>query len=58
MQVKEINQMLEIRSEMVNLPAEVDPAFPYPVGRKRNALTIFLGYTSNLVTSGLRDVKF
>jgi len=31
--------------------------FPYPDSRRIRALTIFLGYTSNLVTSGLREVS-
>ncbi|VDK43077.1 unnamed protein product [Anisakis simplex] len=32
-----------------------DETFPYPVGKKKPACTIFLGYTSNIVTSGLRE---
>lgn len=31
--------------------------FPYPEGRQKRSCTIFLGYTSNLVTSGLREVR-
>uniref|UniRef100_A0A914E9F4 deoxyhypusine synthase n=1 Tax=Acrobeloides nanus TaxID=290746 RepID=A0A914E9F4_9BILA len=34
----------------------MDPCFPYPVGRPRKSCTIFLGYTSNLVSSGLREI--
>ena len=29
----------------------------YPEGRRMRPLTFFLGYTSNLVTCGLREVK-
>lgn len=51
--------MLEEREKSIEeklLLNQLDPFFKYPIGRRRQALTIFLGYTSNMVTSGLRDV--
>jgi len=33
----------------------IDRHFPYPADRLKRACTIFLGYTSNLVSSGLRE---
>lgn len=47
---KSLTETLRIR--------ELDPFFEYPQGKERRALTIFLGYTSNMVTSGLREVFF
>lgn len=35
---------------------QIDSCFPYPPERLRRSLTIFLGFTSNMVTSGLREV--
>ncbi|KHN72708.1 putative deoxyhypusine synthase [Toxocara canis] len=43
--------MLSAREEHVT----GDETFPYPPGKKKTACTIFLGYTSNMVTSGLRE---
>lgn len=48
--------MLAERAKPVKLERYQDAEFPYPPGRVRPALTIFLGFTSNLVTSGLRDI--
>ena len=47
--------MISARSEEAPAEEDVDPNFPYPEGRKRPACTIFLGFTSNLVSSGLRE---
>jgi len=49
--IEEVNKMIEERNSQVQ-----GGFFPYPNSRRRRALTIFLGYTSNLVTSGLREV--
>ncbi|TKR82113.1 hypothetical protein L596_015886 [Steinernema carpocapsae] len=54
--IEEINKMITARNEEVEILDDVDPCFPYPEGRKKRACTIFLGYTSNLISSGLRDV--
>lgn len=47
--------MLEERNKKPEIEEDVDPLFPYPEGKKRPACTIFLGYTSNLISSGLRE---
>ncbi|CAD5212391.1 unnamed protein product [Bursaphelenchus okinawaensis] len=50
--VEVINKMIECRKK----PFEgYEDTFSYPEGRKKTGCTIFLGYTSNLVTSGLRE---
>ncbi|VDM24631.1 unnamed protein product [Toxocara canis] len=49
--IQTINAMLSAREEHVT----GDETFPYPPGKKKTACTIFLGYTSNMVTSGLRE---
>uniref|UniRef100_A0AC35TUS5 Deoxyhypusine synthase n=1 Tax=Rhabditophanes sp. KR3021 TaxID=114890 RepID=A0AC35TUS5_9BILA len=54
--INQINEMIRIREEPVNLDEHTDAFFPYPVGKKRKSLTLFLGYTSNLISSGLRDI--
>lgn len=54
--IEEINLMLEERTKPIELDPDMDPCFPYPIGKVRRSLTIFLGFTSNLVTSGLRDI--
>jgi len=54
--ISEINNMLSCRFLPLDLPPTTDPCFSYPESREKRSLTIFLGYTSNLVTSGLRDV--
>lgn len=48
--------MIESRKESLDISPEL-AAFPYPEGRLRKSCTIFLGYTSNLVSSGLREVS-
>ncbi|KAE9551570.1 hypothetical protein FO519_005214 [Halicephalobus sp. NKZ332] len=53
--IEEVNKMIEARTEEPPIEEDVDPMFPYPEGKKRPACTIFLGYTSNLVSSGLRE---
>lgn len=50
--------MLNERLKPVNVDPNVDEFFKYPPARRRMALTLFLGFTSNLVTSGLRDVCY
>nr|CAD2194746.1 unnamed protein product [Meloidogyne enterolobii] len=54
--VKEINSMLEERLKPVKIDPDIDQYFKFPPGRLRPSLTLFLGFTSNLVTSGLRDI--
>lgn len=44
--------MLTVREEQF----EGDHTLPYPEGKQKKACTIFFGYTSNLVTSGVREV--
>uniref|UniRef100_A0A7E4W7F4 deoxyhypusine synthase n=1 Tax=Panagrellus redivivus TaxID=6233 RepID=A0A7E4W7F4_PANRE len=53
--IDEVNKMLAARAEAAPKEDDVDPNFPYPEGRPRPACTIFLGYTSNLVSSGIRE---
>ncbi|CAI5443333.1 unnamed protein product [Caenorhabditis angaria] len=54
--IEQVNEMLNQRE----IPAEFedpDEKFhKYPENREKMNCTIFLGYTSNLVTSGLRDI--
>lgn len=45
--------MLTMREEQF----DGDHILPYPEGKRKRACTIFLGYTSNLVTSGVREVS-
>lgn len=52
MAIQEINAMLSARDEKLSGD---DEFLPYPAGKKKRSCTIFLGYTSNLVTSGLRE---
>ncbi|VDN05611.1 unnamed protein product [Thelazia callipaeda] len=49
--VEQINEMIASREE--HLEGEI--MLPYPKEKKRRACTIFLGYTSNLITSGVRE---
>lgn len=51
---QQINTMLTVREEQF----EGDHILPYPEGKQKRACTIFFGYTSNLVTSGVREVLF
>jgi len=54
MAIQEINKMIEKRKE--ELPAEaLDSLNLNPVGRPLRNCTIFLGYTSNMVSSGVRE---
>ncbi|KAI1729988.1 deoxyhypusine synthase domain-containing protein [Ditylenchus destructor] len=52
--IEEINKMIDERQK--DVVHEVDSCFPYPPGRTKRALTLFLGYTSNMITSGLREI--
>uniref|UniRef100_A0A1I7Z6B4 Deoxyhypusine synthase n=1 Tax=Steinernema glaseri TaxID=37863 RepID=A0A1I7Z6B4_9BILA len=54
--IEEINKMIEARKEEPEFEDGIDATFPFPEGRKKRGCTIFLGYTSNLVSSGLREV--
>lgn len=47
--------MLSMRDEH---SSEVVETFSYPTGKKKKNCTLFFGYTSNLVTSGLREVMY
>ncbi|MFH4982505.1 hypothetical protein AB6A40_009214 [Gnathostoma spinigerum] len=51
--IEEINKMIAAREKSHGC---CDDTFEYPQGKKKPGCTIFLGYTSNLVTSGLREV--
>lgn len=61
--LQEINRMIAERegptrrAEEFRESFELESCFSYPSGRRRRPLTIFLGYTSNMVTSGLREVS-
>ncbi|PAV62803.1 hypothetical protein WR25_23431 [Diploscapter pachys] len=52
--IQNVNAMLDERENP--LSEDVDPEFLYPEGRRKRGCTIFLGYTSNLVSSGLREI--
>ncbi|XP_063910679.1 probable deoxyhypusine synthase [Zophobas morio] len=55
--VEEINRMIECRKAPISEDRYVDDEDPF-IGVKSNC-TIFLGYTSNIVSSGLREtIKF
>lgn len=56
--VQEINRMLKLRDlELPSVHTNIDPEDEF-ISVKTNC-TIFLGYTSNIVSSGLRDtVRF
>ncbi|KAI6184225.1 hypothetical protein M3Y97_00573300 [Aphelenchoides bicaudatus] len=51
--VEIVRKMIESRKQPCTL---FESEFAYPEGRKKSGCTIFLGYTSNMVTSGLRDI--
>ncbi|CAA19451.1 Deoxyhypusine synthase [Caenorhabditis elegans] len=53
--IQQVNQMLSLRDTPLTCDDD-EKLFPYPEGRQKRSCTIFLGYTSNLVTSGLREV--
>ncbi|CAB3403844.1 unnamed protein product [Caenorhabditis bovis] len=53
MAIQQVDEMLNLREK--RLQDGVDATFPYPENRRKRNCTIFLGYTSNLVTSGLRE---
>uniref|UniRef100_A0A0N4ZI09 deoxyhypusine synthase n=1 Tax=Parastrongyloides trichosuri TaxID=131310 RepID=A0A0N4ZI09_PARTI len=54
--IEQIREMIKIRNETLVLEEGIDACFPYPKNRTKKKLTIFLGYTSNLISSGLRDI--
>ncbi|XP_035668896.1 deoxyhypusine synthase-like [Branchiostoma floridae] len=53
MAIEQINKMREHRSKPVNLSPEEEKLDP--IYRPRSDCTIFLGYTSNMVSSGIRE---
>ncbi|EPB74989.1 deoxyhypusine synthase, partial [Ancylostoma ceylanicum] len=53
--IMEVNAMLDAR-EKEQTDEKRGHFFPYPEKRPIPSCTIFLGYTSNLVSSGLREV--
>uniref|UniRef100_A0A1I7UUP1 deoxyhypusine synthase n=1 Tax=Caenorhabditis tropicalis TaxID=1561998 RepID=A0A1I7UUP1_9PELO len=53
--IQQVNEMLTLR-EVPLVCDDDEKILPYPTGREKKSCTIFLGYTSNLVTSGLREV--
>lgn len=53
--VKEINKMIDKKMEPVPLDRQEEINLN-PVQRKRSNCTIFLSYTSNLISSGVREV--
>uniref|UniRef100_A0A0K0DHU0 deoxyhypusine synthase n=1 Tax=Angiostrongylus cantonensis TaxID=6313 RepID=A0A0K0DHU0_ANGCA len=54
--IKEVNAMLDERSKQNTVGHQEEKFFPYPEERRILHCTIFLGFTSNLVSSGLREV--
>jgi len=51
----EINRMLEMKAKPLELTEEEAQRHNDQVGRKRSNCTIFLGFTSNLISSGVRE---
>ncbi|XP_077862810.1 deoxyhypusine synthase-like [Saccoglossus kowalevskii] len=49
--VKEINKMIKKKAEPIQHVSDV----PYPFKKKKTNCTIFLGFTSNLMSSGVRE---
>lgn len=54
--IEEINKMIEEREKPVVLPEGQKANHSFPADRKKKACTIYLGYTSNLISSGLREI--
>jgi len=53
--VDEINRMLEMKAQPLELNEDEKDHNPNPTGRERTNCTIFLGFTSNLISSGTRE---
>jgi deoxyhypusine synthase len=51
-----VNRMIADRQRQPIIVDGISTTFDYPVGRAKTGCTIFLGYTSNLVSCGLREV--
>lgn len=51
-----INKMIAARRDEPTLDDGVSRTFDYPIGRVKTGCTLFLGYTSNLISCGLREV--
>lgn len=52
--VQQINEMLKVRSQLVD-PLKMKPLLDEPDDKPVTNCTIFLGYTSNLISSGMRE---
>lgn len=50
-----INSMLKARNESVTFESDLN-YFEFPGKREKTGCTIFLGFTSNMISSGLRDI--
>ncbi len=50
--MEEIEKMIRDRNGEFQLPDGADEYFGYPEKRRKTGCTIFLGYTSNMISSG------
>ena len=51
-----MNHLLQIDCKMTQIPEEkIDEVNLNPCNREKSNCTIFLGYTSNLISSGIRE---
>ena len=54
--IDRINEMLRLKHSPLALPDGSSDSFDYPAeGRRKTMCTIFLGFTSNMISSGLRE---
>jgi deoxyhypusine synthase len=56
MAIERINEMLTLRRAPLCVPEGSSEYFDYPCKRRKTMCTIFFGYTSNMISSGLREV--
>lgn len=54
--VEEVNRMLRWRLSDEPIPADAEPEEADPTYRQQTRCKIFLGYTSNLISAGVREV--
>lgn len=54
--IAEVDRMLDWRLAHDPIPADADPAHADPAYRASTRAMIYLGYTSNLISAGLREV--